>query len=131
MPTRIQRRRTRGWTVPLDAEGRRPVYVGRGSLYGNPWRIDREPGSGLYVVHVPAGDGVRARTLGDHQFLAQAREVAAEAFAADLRTPGGAEQAEYFAERLRGRDLMCWCPLDGACHADVLLRLANPGEAGR
>ena len=27
---------------------------------------------------------------------------------------------------LGGRDLACWCPLDKPCHADVLLRLANP-----
>jgi hypothetical protein len=27
---------------------------------------------------------------------------------------------------LRGRDLGCWCPCDEACHADVLLELANP-----
>jgi len=26
---------------------------------------------------------------------------------------------------LRGRDLACWCTLDVACHADVLLELAN------
>lgn len=26
---------------------------------------------------------------------------------------------------LRGRDLMCWCPLDQPCHADVLLEIAN------
>jgi hypothetical protein len=26
---------------------------------------------------------------------------------------------------LRGKDLMCWCPLDSPCHADVLLELAN------
>lgn len=28
-------------------------------------------------------------------------------------------------ESLRGKDLCCWCPLDGPCHADVLLELAN------
>lgn len=28
-------------------------------------------------------------------------------------------------EKLRGKDLICWCPLDQPCHADVLLRLAN------
>jgi len=28
---------------------------------------------------------------------------------------------------LRGRDLACWCPLDGPCHADVLLEVANRG----
>ena len=28
---------------------------------------------------------------------------------------------------LRGKDLACFCPLDGGpCHADVLLELANP-----
>ncbi len=26
---------------------------------------------------------------------------------------------------LRGRDLVCWCPLDQPCHAEVLLELAN------
>ncbi len=28
-------------------------------------------------------------------------------------------------DQLRGKDLVCWCPLDKPCHADVLLRLAN------
>jgi hypothetical protein len=27
---------------------------------------------------------------------------------------------------LTGHDLMCFCPLDQPCHADVLLELANP-----
>ena len=26
---------------------------------------------------------------------------------------------------LAGHDLACWCPLDGPCHADVLLEVAN------
>ena len=26
---------------------------------------------------------------------------------------------------LRGHDLVCWCPLDQPCHADVLLELAD------
>jgi hypothetical protein len=30
-----------------------------------------------------------------------------------------------WCEPLRGRDLVCWCPLDQPCHADVLLELAN------
>lgn len=28
-------------------------------------------------------------------------------------------------KELRGFDVMCWCPLDQPCHADVLLELAN------
>lgn len=31
-------------------------------------------------------------------------------------------------DRLRGKDLVCWCPLDQPCHADVLLELANRAE---
>ena len=26
---------------------------------------------------------------------------------------------------LAGRDLACWCPVDGPCHADVLLEVAD------
>jgi hypothetical protein len=26
---------------------------------------------------------------------------------------------------LRGKNLACWCPLDGPCHADLLLKIAN------
>lgn len=26
---------------------------------------------------------------------------------------------------LKGKNLVCWCPLDQPCHADVLLRIAN------
>lgn len=35
---------------------------------------------------------------------------------------------EYFKELLaplRGKDLACFCPLHQACHADILLKLAN------
>lgn len=31
-------------------------------------------------------------------------------------------------EKLRGKNLACWCSLDCACHADVLLELANKPE---
>ncbi len=30
---------------------------------------------------------------------------------------------------LKGRDLACWCALDGPCHAEVLLVLANHSAA--
>ena len=28
-------------------------------------------------------------------------------------------------EELRGKNLGCWCPLDGPCHGDVLFEIAN------
>jgi len=35
-PKRIQRRRTKGWRMPEGA-----IYVGRGSKWGNPCRVER------------------------------------------------------------------------------------------
>lgn len=31
---------------------------------------------------------------------------------------------------LRGRDLLCWCPIDEPCHADVLVDVSNQSEPG-
>lgn len=47
-------------------------------------------------------------------------------FAGDIHHPNsrlGFTPADL--EQLRGKDLACWCRLDAACHADVLLELAN------
>lgn len=33
---------------------------------------------------------------------------------------------------LRGKNLACWCPLDGPCHAETLLKFVNgDGEDGK
>lgn len=39
-----------------------------------------------------------------------------------------ADDAEAEIERLKGKNLACWCRLDQDCHADVLLDLANRTE---
>jgi hypothetical protein len=40
--------------------------------------------------------------------------------------PGGILMSQRsWLHELRGKNLACWCKLDEACHADVLLRLAN------
>lgn len=36
---------------------------------------------------------------------------------------------EEVREELAGKDLVCWCPVYQACHADVLLEIANGGES--
>ena len=47
--------------------------------------------------------------------------AAVEVFAANL--PMG-----DFAKELRGKNLACWCRPGEPCHADVLLRIANPRQ---
>ncbi|WP_371793612.1 DUF4326 domain-containing protein [Streptomyces sp. NBC_01471] len=50
---------------------------------------------------------------------------AVDLFVATLRGPVGSCYSDQFARALCGFDLMCTCPLDVPCHADVLLHLAN------
>ncbi|MDQ0809887.1 hypothetical protein QFZ63_001601 [Streptomyces sp. B3I7] len=133
-PRRIQRRRIKGWrltdatTNPLGA-----VYVGRGSKWGNP----------CTQIRTPALDGSEweregrlGKTSGQwhgfwhpdgtttsHLVQDATREQAVAMFRRWVEDrPSLAEAARA---ELAGRDLMCWCPLDEPCHADVLLELAN------
>jgi hypothetical protein len=123
-PVRIQRSRTRGWRAPAGA-----VYVGRGTRWGNPWRVVREPVTGGWHVHREGQDGVG---IGTWPTADAARPLAVQLY------EHWAMHAVGFAAQVRaelaGRDLMCWCPLPAPgqpdhCHAAVLLRIANGGAA--
>jgi hypothetical protein len=73
------------------------VKVDRSTRFGNPFHLGK--------------DGDRAEIV--------------RLFREHLARP---EQAAHVADikaTLRGRNLACWCPLDGPCHADVLLDVAN------
>ena len=98
MPERIRLRRTAGWHKPAGV-----VVVARPTRWGNPFRV-------------AAGTSVPDR------------ETAVARFREFVRGDYGPTQypsAEEIRAELAGRDLACWCPLDGPCHADVLLEIAN------
>jgi hypothetical protein len=95
-PKRIQRKRTKGWRKPEGA-----VYVGRGSDFGNPYRI---------------GDsGIHNNADAVSKFMGW---VYGDSF-------GATYMRGKIKTELRGESLMCWCPQDQPCHADVLLKIAN------
>jgi hypothetical protein len=73
------------------------VYVGRPTKWGNHYKVD---------AHTTAADAARL-------FELAIMSDRAAAWRAEVR------------KDLRGKDLCCWCPLTCACHADVLLRIAN------
>jgi hypothetical protein len=105
MSERIQRKRTKGWRMPEGA-----VYVGRPSMWGNPFKTAAEFKEAISEFPVPQ-DRFRKWT----------------------EAGGNASWLVLFASRskpilnwIKGKDLACWCPLDQPCHADVLLELANP-----
>ena len=104
MPIRIQRRRSKGWRMPSETK-----YVGRGTLYGNPYRVARTR---------------RELDAGDPTVVASPQEAVAR-YCEWLTTPQGQYVGDCARRLLRGRDLACWCPLGQVCHADVLLRIAN------
>lgn len=74
------------------------IYVGRPTRWGNPYRI--------------TGMSADARAQAVQNYREAVPAWPAETIA-DIR------------HHLGGRDLACWCPLDLACHADVLLDIAN------
>ena len=103
-PRRVRLRRTSGWRKPAGA-----VVVSRPSKLGNPFAVGTlDPFAQDKPVPMTAEVAVaHYRSLMEERLAVEPHRWQAE------------------LERLRGRDLCCWCPLDQACHADVLLELAN------
>jgi hypothetical protein len=100
MPQRIQRQRVRGWRKPPNS-----VIVDRTSRYGNPHRVG--------WCEVCGVEHNREAAIAEFRVLAEEKKR---------------WEPEAF-EPLRGKDLICFCRLDQACHADVLLELANTTTA--
>jgi len=145
-PVRVQRKRTKGWRMPEGA-----VYVGRGSRWGNPFKV------GETQIRMPAlnggeweREGRLHKTSGEKNFYCtgtdergmpvgiwhQIEDATVEQCVTIYRemiTGGGSHVDSKWAlsaiaemrATLAGMDLACWCPLDKPCHADVLLELAN------
>lgn len=112
-PKRIQRHRTKGWRMPEGA-----VYVGRPSRWGNPYCACGRYEHDAMHVDSPA-EAVEA-------FLVAIRNNdVGDRFHRECPT------AEEIRHELSGKDLVCWCPPDQPCHADVLLRIANNPEGVR
>lgn len=114
------------------------IYVGRPTLYGNPFR----PYLAECCGHWDVVDDNEVTYLVDHgrtherdyplTTKAEATRKAVELYDAELTYWfGGRMQWDPVlieaVRKLRGHNLACWCPLDQPCHADVLLEIANGG----
>lgn len=105
MPKRIQRKRTKGWRMPDNA-----VYVGRGTKWGNPFRVCEDRTAAEAVA------AYRAWLTVDRLHAGMPMEKSA--ILDDI-------------EQLHGKDLACWCSPGSPCHADVLIELANRPHAAK
>jgi hypothetical protein len=93
------------------------AYVGRGSIWTNPFRYDRFGHVRSVRLHELWLKGeltprmLRRLGFGQHETMALYR----------MRVKVLAR-----LDRLRGLDLQCWCPAKSRwCHADTLIALAN------
>jgi uncharacterized protein DUF4326 len=102
------------------------VYVGRPTIWGNPFAVTRSsdfhglPGSWF----VRGEDGSVHHPVHDTQTSARRRAV--ELYALELLRGSSLRiSVEMVRAELAGRPLACWCPRSEPCHADVLLTIAN------
>lgn len=120
---RIQRKRTKGWRMP---EG--TIYVGRPTDYGNPFVAGQQfQNLGLWIaVYGVMTDKQIEDWYSARGISVDSAEKAVSLFRdyANWRINVAAGGKEWI-EKLSGHDLVCWCPLDQPCHADVLIELAN------
>lgn len=98
MPNRVQLKRSKGWKMPADT-----VKIDRTTRWGNPF-TPQEHGSIAAAVAL------------------YGQWMVGSAAAPDGKLPPAADDIR---QALRGKNLACWCPLDGPCHADMLLKIAN------
>lgn len=109
-PQRIQRRRIKGWRMPEGA-----IYVGRPSKWGNPWVVG--------LAGISAAEAVRCY----REWLDKGAPSTVFGWSVENFSERGQAILDAL-DALRGHDLVCWCPLDQPCHADVLLALAAGEE---
>ena len=116
------------------------IYVGRGSRWGNPYKIGqtqvRYPGIKGQLWELegragkPSGEQVRFvhpdMTVTWHQVEDATPAQCVELYRRWITRR--IKEGSIDLTPLAGKNLACWCPIDAPCHADLLLQLANGGD---
>ena len=123
-PQRIQLSRAKGWRMPPNT-----ISVARPGRWGNPYQVSvfgRERAIKLFEDTItgywsPGNFTQAERDAAPYSLIDKAHDIHR---ALQKRIPSTLHF--YIVRELGGRNLACWCKPGEACHADVLLRLANP-----
>lgn len=118
MPHRVQLSRRKGWRLPPDT-----VSVARPRLWGNPYSV-AEFGSLAVPMFAATVRGERPGEIWPEH------AVRTDALHDAWMVRIGGHPGRRAMTELQGKHLACWCRLDGPCHADVLLEVANPESEG-
>jgi hypothetical protein len=82
------------------------------------WRLP----PGVVVVARPTRWGNPFRAVAPNP---ESRAVAVARYRKWVFSGAGKATRAAARECLAGRDLACWCPIGGPCHADALMEIAN------
>jgi hypothetical protein len=119
-PIRIQRARVAGWRMPPNT-----IYVGRPSKWGNPYDVSRFGLEMSLALYRNSLNGIWS----PDPLRDQPDDICDEAYRFHhefLKCMRGHPLEQV--QELRGKNLACWCSLRSPCHADILLKAANPQE---
>lgn len=124
-PIRVQLKRTKGWRMPANT-----VKVDRSTKFGNPFMRDIEPE--LIAIRAAVlgwsgdDDGQRRASLAIFKAWIFGKLKSDPQWVCNPKPPMPAKKfIEIVRAELRGKNLACWCKPGAACHADVLLEIAN------
>ena len=135
-PIRIQRSRQHKQISP---NGLPITYVGRGSRWGNPFKVVKCAG-GKWTVKTDGIDNCKELLSKHCKAVYDTREEAVtdaincyNFWLLPYSHKGGSmmefyqsmAQTESVIESLKGKNLSCWCKVGEPCHGDVLLEIAN------
>jgi Domain of unknown function (DUF4326) len=112
-PQRIQLQRTKGWRMPPNTR-----KVDRSTSFGNPFQAKSCGPDEAIRLHRAwlTGEMTDDVIEGRYPPLVARHLISRRHFV--LKS----------LSELRGMNLACWCAPSEACHADLLLELANQGE---
>lgn len=113
-PVRIQRSRQ---VKQVSPNGLPIVYVGRGSRLGNPFRIVKHLNVWMIKTYSYSHIKILVNFLGFYDTKEEATRDAILCYELWLNTIDIVD--------LKSKNLSCWCKLDEACHADLLLKKFN------
>jgi hypothetical protein len=122
-PIRIQRRRKKGWRLPENT-----ICVTRGTDFGNPFKV-----GGWFKFGDPRPDYQGPFGMIYCRSYEENPDPAVYTCIKDAATAVEWYEKLMCLDRykkklaeLRGKNLACFCKIGSPCHADVLLKLANP-----
>ena len=137
-PQRIQRKRTKGWKMPPNT-----VSVTRPGKWGNPFDFRSSDCCWLALSYGCRGDRPGRQEASVKAFREWVTPLAKDQkmvryergvrFGSEEKNfqigprfiVGPPPTCEEIRAELKGKNLACFCEIGAACHADVLLEIAN------